>query len=311
MEVKTEAAACRPTAPAEAGSGEVEVLTLTRAEVKREDNARELELGLATCGTALKHRRPKPTPAPGAVEDLTGISDDDDDVIFEPAEEDADAEIYTCGYAGCGFRNYYRGSNFGCHHICCGGCARLFCGVCGGAMSSLITGHRRCGKEWAEGRPQRRSPRVAAATATAAVASAAAEEAKVAAAHTAAAGARVEAAAAATAVAALAPEVRPKRPWAQPEVDSDGVPEQFMCPISHDMFADPVIWVDGYTYSRVSISEWLEKERMGRKMGKNDTSPITGQQFLGCGKQSLVPNHDKKSLVEEWRQRRRDAAGAS
>jgi hypothetical protein len=34
------------------------------------------------------------------------------------------------------------------------------------------------------------------------------------------------------------------------DVDADGVPKNFLCPITQEVFEDPVIWVDGHTYSR-------------------------------------------------------------
>ena len=125
-------------------------------DVKREeDDAREIQLQRDTCGTAKKHRRPKP---PGAPEDLTGLSDDDDvddgggggrgggGVIVEPAEEEseeeeeeweeeADADMYPCGYADCKHVNFYRGLE--CVRISCGRCKRVFCVVCGGPVSRV------------------------------------------------------------------------------------------------------------------------------------------------------------------------------
>jgi len=138
-------------------------------DVKREeDDARELQLQRDTCGTAKKHRRPKP---PAAPEDLTGLCDDDDvddggggggggdgggggngggggsGVIVEPAaegegeeeeeeeEEDADADMYPCGYADCKHVNFYLG--FECIRISCGRCKRVFCVVCGGPASRV------------------------------------------------------------------------------------------------------------------------------------------------------------------------------
>ena len=34
-------------------------------------------------------------------------------------------------------------------------------------------------------------------------------------------------------------------------------PHAFLCPITQGVFEDPVIWVDGHTYSRAAISQWL------------------------------------------------------
>merc|ERR1719473_252605 len=48
--------------------------------------------------------------------------------------------------------------------------------------------------------------------------------------------------------------------------DDKDIPPSFICPITQDIMRDPVITVDGQTYERAAISEWLQK---------NDTSPLT------------------------------------
>ena len=49
-----------------------------------------------------------------------------------------------------------------------------------------------------------------------------------------------------------------------------GVPKHFLCPITHEVFDDPVIYVDGHTYSRCAIQEWLRR---------SEASPMTGERF--------------------------------
>ena len=87
------------------------------------------------------------------------------------------------------------------------------------------------------------------------------------------------------------------------DVDSDGVPKNFLCPISQEIFEDPVIWADGHTYSRAHIAQWLRR-------GK-DTSPMTGEKFAGAGTRMLLPNHAMRSQVEEWRAQHGSGAAAS
>jgi hypothetical protein len=76
------------------------------------------------------------------------------------------------------------------------------------------------------------------------------------------------------------------------DVDSDGVPKNFLCPITQEVFDDPVIWVDGHTYSRGAMAQWMRRA---------DTSPMTGERFQGAGARTLLPNHAMRSQVEEWR----------
>ena len=45
-------------------------------------------------------------------------------------------------------------------------------------------------------------------------------------------------------------------------------PDEFRCPITQEIMADPVLAMDGNTYERSAITEWLKK---------NPTSPITRQ----------------------------------
>ena len=61
------------------------------------------------------------------------------------------------------------------------------------------------------------------------------------------------------------------------DVDSDGVPKAFLCPITQEVFEDPVIWVDGHTYSRTAITQWLRS---------HDTSPMTGERHPRWGSAS-------------------------
>ena len=40
------------------------------------------------------------------------------------------------------------------------------------------------------------------------------------------------------------------------DVDADGAPKNFLCPITQSLLEDPVIWVDGHTYERTAIARW-------------------------------------------------------
>ncbi|KAI3418337.1 RING-type E3 ubiquitin transferase [Psidium guajava] len=68
-----------------------------------------------------------------------------------------------------------------------------------------------------------------------------------------------------------------------------GVPHLFRCPISLDLFTDPVILCTGQTYDRPSIEKWLA--------AGNLTCPVTMQRLHDS---SVVPNHTLRHLIEQW-----------
>jgi serine/threonine protein kinase len=70
--------------------------------------------------------------------------------------------------------------------------------------------------------------------------------------------------------------------FAPPSTDS------LKCPITCELFRDPVIGQDGHTYERNAITEWL------RKRGE---SPITREPMTI---ESLRPNHIIKQLIDEF-----------
>ncbi|GBF92338.1 hypothetical protein Rsub_05540 [Raphidocelis subcapitata] len=59
------------------------------------------------------------------------------------------------------------------------------------------------------------------------------------------------------------------------------------CPISREVFRDPVVASDGHTYERAAIAAWLQK---------SDSSPVTGQPLA---RGALLPNALVRSLAEE------------
>ena len=67
------------------------------------------------------------------------------------------------------------------------------------------------------------------------------------------------------------------------------VPDYLMCPISQEMFIDPVTTILGYTYERAFIEEWFEK---------HDTDPLTNEKLSS---KTLVPNRLIKSEVEHFK----------
>jgi hypothetical protein len=65
--------------------------------------------------------------------------------------------------------------------------------------------------------------------------------------------------------------------------------ESCKCPITQEIFKDPVIGEDGHTYERKTITDWLRK---------NGTSPITRQPM---DINTLRTNHVVKQMIEELR----------
>lgn len=71
----------------------------------------------------------------------------------------------------------------------------------------------------------------------------------------------------------------------------DDIPDEFICPITCELMIDPVMTVDGHTYERKAISEWLET---------HDTSPLTGE---ALPQKWLVPNLLIRTQIERLRKR--------
>lgn len=69
---------------------------------------------------------------------------------------------------------------------------------------------------------------------------------------------------------------------------NDKIPEDFYCPITQEIFVDPVMADDGNTYERAAIESWLLK---------HDTSPLTN---VKLNSKYLVPNLTVKKLVDEF-----------
>jgi hypothetical protein len=66
------------------------------------------------------------------------------------------------------------------------------------------------------------------------------------------------------------------------------IPETFYCPITREIFFDPVMTCDGQTYERQAVAEWLKT---------HDTSPLTG---LPLANRNLMPNIIIKKLINEF-----------
>ncbi|KAE8694950.1 putative disease resistance protein RGA3-like isoform X1 [Hibiscus syriacus] len=69
------------------------------------------------------------------------------------------------------------------------------------------------------------------------------------------------------------------------------IPDLFRCPISLDLFSDPVTLSTGQTYDRSSIQKWFAYGNL--------TCPVSMQKLHDP---SLVPNHNLRHLIQQWLQ---------
>lgn len=65
-------------------------------------------------------------------------------------------------------------------------------------------------------------------------------------------------------------------------------PKEFVCPLTHALFEQPVVAADGHTYEASFMQEWLTQR---------DTSPTCGTQLPHL---QLVANYTLRSLMETW-----------
>ena len=75
------------------------------------------------------------------------------------------------------------------------------------------------------------------------------------------------------------------------------------CPITHEVFRDPVVASDGHTYEREAIESWIFIDNIGSSAccrRRRRLSPMTG---LPLETYVLLPNHALKKAIEERSQR--------
>eukprot|EP00475_Leptophrys_vorax_P027893 TRINITY_DN3990_c0_g1_i1.p1 TRINITY_DN3990_c0_g1~~TRINITY_DN3990_c0_g1_i1.p1 ORF type:complete len:443 (+),score=130.04 TRINITY_DN3990_c0_g1_i1:1180-2508(+) len=76
---------------------------------------------------------------------------------------------------------------------------------------------------------------------------------------------------------------------AEKDQEAAEIPENFLCPILQEIMVDPVLTVDGQTYERSAIEEWLKS---------HDTSPVTN---LPLPLKQVFPNIALKNMIADWR----------
>ena len=67
-------------------------------------------------------------------------------------------------------------------------------------------------------------------------------------------------------------------------------PDEYLCPITHELMRDPVIAADGYSYERSAIEAWL-------RSGGAPVSPMTNAPLVSP---TLTPNRSLKLLIERF-----------
>lgn len=72
----------------------------------------------------------------------------------------------------------------------------------------------------------------------------------------------------------------------QKDVD---VPEDFICPITHEIMQDPVMCEDGFSYERSAITEWFSKDKA--------TSPMTNSVLTTT---EVYENSKLKNEIERY-----------
>ena len=72
-------------------------------------------------------------------------------------------------------------------------------------------------------------------------------------------------------------------------VGGDGIPNELLCPITHEVMVDPVMTADGHTYERAAIERVFE--------GVGVRSPVTG---LVLSSRSLTPNVVVRSMCQDY-----------
>jgi len=71
-------------------------------------------------------------------------------------------------------------------------------------------------------------------------------------------------------------------------IDTTDTPCHFVCPITQEIFIEPVVAEDGHTYEKSAIRTWLSK---------HNTSPLTNKMLYS---DRLIPNHNLNAQLIEY-----------
>ena len=67
-------------------------------------------------------------------------------------------------------------------------------------------------------------------------------------------------------------------------------PQEYLCPITHELMESPVVAQDGFTYEKSAIEDWMRHRK---------SSPKTNEPIEAI----FIPNFNIKTLIVEWRLR--------
>lgn len=70
--------------------------------------------------------------------------------------------------------------------------------------------------------------------------------------------------------------------------DQMEIPSDIICPVTQEIMVDPVVAMDGHSYERSAIEQWLTKKK---------TSPQTNEDM---GSNLVVPNHNLRKRIMEF-----------
>ncbi|CAN0193713.1 unnamed protein product [Scytosiphon promiscuus] len=91
--------------------------------------------------------------------------------------------------------------------------------------------------------------------------------------------------------APLAASAPPSAPPSEFDED-EGVPEEYMCPLTLEVMIDPVVCEDGHSYERGALEAWLRN---------HNTSPMSNARLTS---NMMVPNHALRNSIEAFRRER-------
>jgi hypothetical protein len=70
---------------------------------------------------------------------------------------------------------------------------------------------------------------------------------------------------------------------------SCATPDEYSCPITHEIMIDPVLASDGYSYERTAMEAWINSGKV--------VSPMTNVELKSP---TLTPNRSLKLLIERY-----------
>jgi hypothetical protein len=75
-------------------------------------------------------------------------------------------------------------------------------------------------------------------------------------------------------------------------INFDDIPEKFVCPLTLEIFTDPLMSRNGFNFERDAIIEWLDRG--------HETCPLTRDPL---GYRGLVPNYRLRLELETWKEK--------